>query len=224
MILLLLGLLTAPALAEPGVAGGEDLLAWRGIDHRGDDRLEAYRAFLDAWPMSPLAEVAYARLVESGALSINTSAPTQYPQIEQSYQSHQRVLSQQVDDVIVAPLLANGEPVLQPDSGVHMLWTVGALIDERLQGTIGIGVQSRTVAFVSRISAGNGWAGSAAVRASSPGTGFFTEFAARTSPGVSLVAGPRVFMTKGAWAELGFGIVRDAQWTPMLRLELVQSH
>lgn len=68
---LLLALWAPAALAQPvEVASGQDLGAWISLEQRrleGAERIEAYRAFVLAWASSPLASVAYARLVELGA-------------------------------------------------------------------------------------------------------------------------------------------------------------
>lgn len=59
------------AAAQPlEVAAGEDLGAWISLEQRrleGPDRVAAYRAYVLAWASSPLATVAWDRLVDLGA-------------------------------------------------------------------------------------------------------------------------------------------------------------
>lgn len=210
------------ALAEPGIPGGEDLRSWHEINHRSDSRFEAYHAFLERWPSSALAEVAYGRLVDAGELDPAASRLGPYADIARSHDQHRQVRDHTVGEVIVAPLKPSGEPLQSPDSGVHLIWAVGALVEARPLGSFGLGVQTRSLAFVSRLSGGDGWTGSAALRASSPGTGVFGEVAARSTPGISVLAGGRLFVARGAWAELGLGLIREQDWTPVVRLELVQ--
>lgn len=57
------------AFAQPGVVNGEDLVVWQTLENRAltsDQATEAYRGFVLQFNDSPLAEMAYARLVALG--------------------------------------------------------------------------------------------------------------------------------------------------------------
>lgn len=63
----ILAMLSAPAAAQPlEVATGDDLQAWQALEHQrlvGGEAVIAYRGFVERFAASPLAEVAWGRLV-----------------------------------------------------------------------------------------------------------------------------------------------------------------
>jgi hypothetical protein len=90
----------APALAQPvEVASGADLAAWQALEQRrlsGDDAAEAYRGFLLSYTESPLAVMAWTRLLSLDATdgSWLQSAPvrTIVQQVRRRWEAHQQAL------------------------------------------------------------------------------------------------------------------------------------
>ncbi len=96
---LLLG--SAHAGAPDAVASGEDLVAWRALQQETDP--SAWRGFLLAYPDSPLAELAWRRLVEVGHAPDPSSNPT-LGRIATSYAQHEADLARTPEGYAVATL------------------------------------------------------------------------------------------------------------------------
>lgn len=102
-----LGTAVGPAWAQPlEVACGSDLDTWQQLEHQrltGADAVAAYRAFVEAYPSSPLAEAAWGRLVDLGHGQPWVSAVVPADAIDAvvaRYDAHQRgaTLALTVDD------------------------------------------------------------------------------------------------------------------------------
>lgn len=119
LLLALLGAATAQPEGPPpeAVVAGEDLDAWRELQTRrltGDEAVDAWAGFLVRWPASPLAEVAWARLREAGALETVVAEHPEIepwlPGIEASWRTHQHALERPPVHTAVADLAPDGTP------------------------------------------------------------------------------------------------------------------
>lgn len=123
MFVALLGL----ALAAPGdppsegIVAGRDIGAWVELlasRPEGDAEVAALEGFLVAWPESSLAEVAYARLVDLGALDgvveRHPDLAPWLPLLERSRAEHVAELARTRVATTVIPLDADGEPRTRP--------------------------------------------------------------------------------------------------------------
>lgn len=112
-MILMLPLMVGGALAgspDP-VTTGQDLVAWRELQQQTDPG--AWRGFLLAYPDSPLAELAWRRLVEVGHAPDSTSNPT-LSRIAASYAQHEADLARTPTGYAVATLRLD-EPVPTDD-------------------------------------------------------------------------------------------------------------
>lgn len=117
LVSLLLLSITLNANAQSlGIARGQDLQAWREIQTlqlEDDRKLEAYRQFIEAYPESSLAEVAWSHLVEVGvqewASELEYRALTL--SLERSRLQHEQSLGRLQVDVAVVALDAHGRPL-----------------------------------------------------------------------------------------------------------------
>lgn len=91
-----------PVRASHRVVGhldGADLQAWGVLSQRrptGDEAVVAYRAFVLAWPDSPLAEAAWDRLVALGAADTEADTATArqtLARVKARWTEHQRALA-----------------------------------------------------------------------------------------------------------------------------------
>ncbi len=105
---LMLPLLVGVALAGPQdpVVAGDDLVAWRALQEQTDPG--AWRGFLLSYPDSPLAELAWRRLVEVGHAPDPTSNPTM-SRIAASFEQHEADLARTPEGYAVATLRLEDE-------------------------------------------------------------------------------------------------------------------
>ena len=109
-----------PAGAQPiEVISGQDLVSWQEMEQRrleGDEAVASYRKFIQEFPTSPLAEVAWTRLRDHGQVDETwTQARPIRPHVRDlrmSWEQHQRALSRTSSSVVVAKL--DAEVIFQP--------------------------------------------------------------------------------------------------------------
>lgn len=109
-LLALLLLVTAEARPPDATLAGGDLVAWQDLALRQLEDAEAivgYRAFIQNWPTSPLAEVAWSRLValgaETGSWTLEPGVrPRVLADLRRSWRSHEEVLQRGQGLVAVA--------------------------------------------------------------------------------------------------------------------------
>lgn len=90
-----------PAYAQPvEVASGVDLDAWQSLEQRrlaGEQAVDAYRGYVLAYTESPLAVMAWSRLLELGAAEGEWSqalpARAAVQQVRRRWQAHQHALA-----------------------------------------------------------------------------------------------------------------------------------
>lgn len=104
MLVLVAGLAPALGVAQPAtVASGEDLAVWQALEHRrlaGLDRVAAYRAFVERFPSSPLAVVAWGRLHEVGMASVwseDVELAARLADVQARWVAHRQMLSRPVE-------------------------------------------------------------------------------------------------------------------------------
>jgi hypothetical protein len=87
------------AFAQPPVANGEDLIAWQTLENRtltAEQAADAYRGFVLQFNDSPLAEMAYARLVALGMDAPWTDDATVLSalgSVRNRFEAHQKALA-----------------------------------------------------------------------------------------------------------------------------------
>ncbi len=103
--------LASASLAQPRdaarVQAGEDLAAWRAIQASDAQDPEALKDFIEDFPSSPLAELAYRNL---GALQAELSPSNQLSRLSASYERHQADLQRRPTHVVVATLSVHTDP------------------------------------------------------------------------------------------------------------------
>jgi hypothetical protein len=108
MTLMLQLLIGGTLTGSPGpVALGQDLVAWRALQEQTEPT--AWRAFLMEYPNSPLAELAWRRLVEVGHAPDPTANPT-LARIAASYVQHEAELARSPEGFAVATLRLQDPP------------------------------------------------------------------------------------------------------------------
>lgn len=119
MLPLIILTLLHTASAQPRDAGrvqfGEDIQAWQALVAEDPDDPEALRAFVEDFPTSPLAEVAYARLNQLGGPKPELS-PVVLARMDASLDAHRDALSRRPTQVAVATL-PMGAATLAPGAG-----------------------------------------------------------------------------------------------------------
>ena len=111
---LMLQLLIAGALAaspDP-LATGQDLVAWRALQEQTDP--VQWRRFLMDYPASPLAELAWRRLVEVGHAPDPTANPS-LNRISTSYNQHEEDLARTPQGFAVATLRLDTPALAESD-------------------------------------------------------------------------------------------------------------
>ncbi len=117
MLLLPLMVPGAYAGAPDPLTTGQDLVAWRALQEQTDPG--AWRGFILAFPDSPLAELAWRRLVEVGHAPDPTSNPA-LARIATSYAQHQADLARTPEGYAVATLRLNeAQPADADDRGTR---------------------------------------------------------------------------------------------------------
>jgi len=158
-----LTLIPSDAQAQPRdasrIQAGEDLSAWRTLQRDAPDDLDALFAFLEAYPSSPLAELAYRELVEAKA-ELPADFRGTAARVSTSYHRHQEALSRTPAGVAVARLEVSGaaesvtpEPTLQKrldraDAGIHA--ETGVALTTLPAFYAGVGAQAGAVRLTGR--------------------------------------------------------------------------
>ena len=161
--------LSSTALAQPRDAGriqsGEDLTAWRTLQRDAPDDVDALVDFLEAFPSSPLAELAYRELVEaasspSGRAQLPADFRGNTARLSTSYHRHQEALSRTPAGVAVARLEVSGAveaASAQPatalrwerlDTGIHV--ETGAALTSLPAFYAGVGAQAGALSLTGR--------------------------------------------------------------------------
>ncbi len=107
MLTIALLLAAGTARAQPRDAGrvqaGDDLACWRGIQRDDPGDVDALLAFIEDFPSSPLAELAYGALVAAEA-ELPADFRGSLGRVSSSYHRHQEALARQPAAVAVATL------------------------------------------------------------------------------------------------------------------------
>ncbi|MBT3220671.1 MAG: hypothetical protein HN348_16415 [Proteobacteria bacterium] len=224
-------ILSLAAQAQPlEVVAGEDLAAWRGIHQSPKDvqkAAESYRWFIDTYPTSSLAEVAWQRL---NHLNTDDSEWVQHnrnelQKLQRSLDHHRETLENPPSQIAVASLTAEGTTV---SKSTPSPWQVsvraGAGWTGSVCGTVGAEVKYRPVGVVARFARGQDWYGEAGLRLSTPGLGPAAEFDLDTKLRPQGLVGVQIPLWQRTGIEAMGGLRYDEQvFTPALRLELVQK-
>lgn len=109
----LLPLLTTLIAGDPSVISGGDLVAWRAIQREATS--EQLMEFVETYPTSPLAELAWRRLG-----GVDESAPES---VVLSMEGHERNLSRGGEKIAIAPLnpSLSSEPTTPASTAVTAL-------------------------------------------------------------------------------------------------------
>lgn len=210
-------LLALLLLGQPvEVLAGEDLTRWRALETRQDVALEDYEAFVDDFPTSPLAELAYRRLVEAG------QAP-RHVKLERSLTGHELVLSRHATSTgIIALDPYEVAPETPPPSPWHLWVTMAAGWTRTAHAGLGLRVSNGPVAGAARLQRGDVFRGEFAVLVDLPGR-FLVEGAVDTEGHVIGRTGLRLALDKNVHLQLAAGIAGHRKGVrPTVRLELAQ--
>lgn len=231
--LLTLSVASARAEVPVEVSAGGDVAAWRALaerDLRGDEAIDAWRGFIQAYPASPLAELAWGALHDAGVephgwprdLALQVSMD----QLQRSWTAHQRALAREPEQVIVAPLYADGTR----DVTLPAKWT-GTVAAGSMWSAAGldVGLSARAergpVGVVARLDAGAAPLNlGLGARLSMTPWGPFLEACATTSGSLSAVGGARYELAPSLWLEGSAGVATlDRAASPVLRVELAHT-
>ena len=114
-MLVLVALSASPAWASPeAVVRGDDVVAWREISlvlPQGDDGIRARRAFVEDFPTSPFAEVAWGWLAERDALDPAWATLPALQAVGARWAASQAALANAPVEVAPGRLTPDGQPV-----------------------------------------------------------------------------------------------------------------
>jgi len=235
LLFALLTLSAASARAEVPVevSAGGDVAAWRALAERelqGDDAIVAWREFIQAYPASPLAELAWGALHDAGADTKgwphDPALQASMEQLRRSWTAHQRALAREPEQVIVAPLYADGTR----DVTLPAKWT-GTVAAGSMVSAAGLdlGVSARAergpIGVVGRVDAGTASVDfGLGARLSMTPWGPFIEACANTAGSLSAVGGARYQVAPSLWLEGSAGVATfDRTASPVLRVELAHT-
>lgn len=137
---ILLAALTATGLAQPRdaarVQAGDDLVAWRAIQDTTPRDPAALVAFVQEFPSSPLAELAYRALVE---LEAELPPSGQLNRLAASYAHHEADLRRRPAHVVVATISVRTASEQTAQAELAPASPVRALIQPVAEGGVGLG-------------------------------------------------------------------------------------
>ncbi len=221
------------ALAQPlEVVSGEDLEAWRALprQHVPDAQLIAgWQVFIERYPSSPLAEVAWQRLDQTGGLDSDwASAPELQPvlqRLERSHQAHELELQRRATQVAVADLNADGTRDVSVPSKFSLAVGAGAAFDgSNVLGTVSGRAEYGRVAVIGRSMAAQRPYASGGLRLSASMWGPWLEANLDSNGRVDAQLGGRYRLFNQYWVEGSVGgCLSDAKVMPVARVELTRT-